>query len=322
GWVAVSSMSQENHHDHTQGESHQSDIESVLRLAFGRVVPTTPIPVVPGQSKRMMAFALHDRRLPDRVLLRRYSPHEQASAFRAFTVMQALHSQNFLVPTVYYFGWSYHTRFLLLLLEYIDGRSEEGQAHAFFARVGTHFAETLAHLHGLPWDPLPDLAVMPFRYMFDDLARQVQRLSTKELNIVFYWLMGQIKHIREQQHTVVHGNYTLPNVLADGTEIAAVLGWERAMLADPRIDVGYASAVLGVYGAALSDQFIDAYQSVAGPVADLAFWEVFGALRLLSTIIHRLSLAHVSQVHTLQNHAWPIWEGLLNFVEARTGLEL
>jgi len=303
-------------------EVFESDIACILRLAFGRAVPTTPIAISPGTSERMSAFALHDSRLPPRVALLRYSPQQQARAFRTFTVMQALRSVNFPVPAVYYVGWSHYTRFVLLLREYVEGRREEGQTHAFFARVGEHFAQTLAQLHLIRWDTLPDLAVLRFRFILDDLIGQVRSLQTPQLDRILDWLLERARSITEQPYTVIHGDYLLCNILADGTQVAAVLGWDNTALADPRLDVGYASAALGAYGMVLSDQFLDTYQSAAGPVQDCDFWEVFGALRLAVGMTNRLKGVQAHELDEVYTHVWPVWDGLLTFVEQRTGLAL
>ncbi len=298
-----------------------SDVLCVLRLAFGRQVDVTPLPAAVGHGERGLAYALHGEGVPPRVLLQRYSPREQVQVFRAFSVMRALRDRNFPVPDVYYLGWSYHTRYVLLLLEQVDGRGFEGQPHAFFARVGTHFAETLALLHGLTWNPLPDIAMLPFRFAFQEMIERVRQLETPQLVDILDWLVARAGRIVELPYTVTHGNYILQNVLADRTKIVAVLNWEQAVLADPRFDVGLASAVLGAHGIALSDQFLESYTAVAGPVPKILFWEIFGALRLLSRTALTLSKLPASQREAFLAQWIPAWRGLLMFVTHRTGLD-
>ncbi len=296
-----------------------SDIDCILRLAFGRSVPVNPIPLPPGQSERGLAFALHDTRLPSHVFLMRYSPQHQSRAFCAFTMMRALRGLNYCAPEVYYFGWSIHNRYIYLLVEYIEGRSIEGQPHAFFARINPSFAHTLAQLHHLTWDTLPDIGMRPLQYVFNDLTRQVIDLQTPELLKILVWLEARVDRIREQRHTVLHGDYILDNVLADYTQVVGVLGWENAVLGDPRFDIGHTSATLGAFGVALSDQFLDAYQ--AAPIKDIVFWEVLAALRLLTGIAATMAGIHASQLAAMQEQAMPVWVGLLGFVMHRTGLE-
>jgi aminoglycoside phosphotransferase (APT) family kinase protein len=298
------------------------DINCVLQLAFGRLISTTPIPLPLGQHDGGLAYALHGKGVPPRVILLRYRPRLRAQAFRAFTVMRVLRDRQFPVPDVYYMGWSYYTRYVLLLVEYVEGRSEEGMPHAFFARVGTDFAHTLARLHLLRWDPLPDLAMLPFRYAFHELAEEVRRYETPQLQEILEWLVMRVGHITELPYTLVHGNYTLQNALAERTRIIAVQGWEQAALADPRFDVGYTSAVLGSFGIALSDQFLEAYSAVAGELPDRVFWEVFSALRLLTRVARSISTLREPQRQRFLERVGPSWQGLLQFVERRSGLRL
>jgi len=294
-----------------------SEIESVLRLAFGRSAPLTAIPLAVGQAAHTLAFALDDPALPPRVLLRRYPPLHQPRGFCAFAAQQALRALHFRVPDVYYFGWSYHTRFLLLLSEYAEGRSAEGQPHPFFARVGVSFAQTLAHLHSLRWSDLPDLPVKPRGFLLESLGQAAETLGNPELRGILDWLEARAPSVPELPHTVTHGDYTLHNVLAEGTQIAAVVGWESAALADPRLDIGFASAALATYGLPLADQFVAAYEAAAGPVADRAFWETLGALRLMTRIAQMLAQAHPADVENRVAQVWPVWENLLLYVENR-----
>lgn len=298
------------------------EIGQVLRLAFGADVPAIAVPVAPGQSERGSAYVLDGAGVPPRVVLLRYFPREQAHAFRAFTAMRELKNLNFPVPDVYYLGWSGHTHTMLMLIQDFDGRRAAGEPYPFFARVGEHFAQVLAHLHGLPWDALPDLPLLPFHYTLHELAQLVRRLETWELQQILAWLLARADALSELPRTVIHGDYTLQHVVADPPRVIAVSGWEHAAIADPRFDVGYASTVLGAYGVELSNQFLDAYQSVAGPVPDSAFWEVFSALRLLARVARTLATLRAPQRERFLALAGPAWRGLLRFVQARTGLEL
>jgi len=295
-----------------------SEIETVLQLAFGRPVPTTAIPLPVGVAAHTLAFALDDPALPPSVLLRRYPPLHQSRGFAAFTAQQALRSVNFGVPDVYYLGWSYHTRFLLVLSEYVEGRGTEGQLHAFFARVGISFAQTLAQLHGLHWSELPDLPVKPRGFLLESLASAAESLGNPELRGILSWLEARALSAPEHPQTVIHGDYTLHNVVAEGTKVTSVLGWESAALGDPRLDVGYASASLAAYGLPLADQFIQAYEAAAGSIADCVFWETLGALRLMTRIAQALAQTHPAEIDDRVTQVWPVWENLLIFVENRT----
>lgn len=294
----------------------------VLRLAFGQPVAATPVPVAAGASDIGQVFALHGAQVPEQVILRRYLPARQGQALRAFRVMRALRALHFPVPEVYYVGWGWHDQDTLLLTEWVPGRRVAGQPYAFFARVGEDFAYTLARLHALPWDSLQDLPLTPLRYAFGELAHLVRRLETWELQEILDWLEAHLGGIEELPRVIVHGGYSLECAIAQPPRIVAVEGWEHTVIADPRFDIGFASAMLGAYGVALSDQFLAAYQAAAGPLPDLPFWEVFGALRLLARVARSLSTLRAEQRERFLAQAFPYWQGLLALVEARTGLQL
>ncbi len=298
------------------------DLAHILRLAFGRSVTAVPMPVASGHSDSGMAFALHGRRIPPYVQLLRYPSRQQIWAYRAFAAMQALRERDFPVPDVYYMGWSRHSDSVMLLIELVEGRTESGNPHAFFARIGPDFAFTLARLHQLEWPKRPDLPVTPLRYALEELGGIVHQLDNWQLVEIHSWLWTQLEYVQEQPYVLIHGDYTLQNVIAEGVLVKTVLGWDQAVVADPRFDVGYASAVLGSHGSALSTQFLESYITAAGPVEDSAFWEVLGALRLLVRVGRTLSTLRAPQRDRFLAQAGPAWTGLLTFVAERIRRQL
>ena len=223
------------------------------------------------------------------------------------------------MPAVYYLGWSQYDDHTLLLAERVAGWRVAGQPHAFFARAGTDFAHTLARLHALPWDSLPDLPVTPLRYAFGELARLVRRLETWERrdSRLADPARGCGRELRAPSRTAVHAG----RAVAQPPRIVAIEGWEHAVLADPRFDIGFISAMLGAYGVALSDQFRRLTRQRRGR-ADLVFWEVFSALRLLARVGRSLSTLRAEQRERFLARAFPYWQGLLALVQARTRVGL
>lgn len=300
----------------------RDEAADLLRHVFGPEIHAVPMAVTQGQGERDKAFALYGVNVPRYVLLRRYPGRDFHLAFRAFTALQALCQPQFPVPKVFYLGWHHRTGEMRLLLDHVVGATEAGQPVPFFTRVAAHFAHTLAYLHQITWNLLPDLPVMSLRLMVREHAAHIHHLDNWQLHQVLEWLRARVPLVEEQPRTVIHGDYTLRNVIASGTQILRVVGWERAMIADSRLDVGYTSAALGSYGAAFSDQFLEAYQLTAGPVADHDFWEVAGAMRLLVRLGVRLSMLRSPQYEESAGDIEPTWTALLSFVESRTGLTL
>jgi aminoglycoside phosphotransferase (APT) family kinase protein len=120
--------------------------------------------------------------------------------------------------------------------------------------VGERLVDTLADIHAVDHDAV-GLAAGDFGYPAGYLERQVETF-TEQLD----WFLPtteqdrEVPHIREvgewladnvpeaTDHTLVHGDYKLDNVMfAPGTppEIAGVLDWELATLGDPLADLGW-----------------------------------------------------------------------------------
>lgn len=299
----------------------EPELACVLRLAFGEVVPAVPLALPPGRRERGQAFRLYGGGgLPPGVILLHYPAHEQTAAFRAFTVTRALYERRFPVPETYYLGWSHHTQYVMLLTALVEGRGEDGDTPGFFARAGADFARTLARLHLLRWETPPDLPLTPLHFAVHELGMTVRRLENWHLHQLYGWIMARLDRVSEHPRVVIHGDYRLQNiVLAENGRVAAVQGWEQAAIADPRFDVGYASAVLGAHDPALSERFLAAYSAAAGPVIDGDFWDALGALRLLVRVVRTVSSLYAPQRDRFLARVGPAWQGLLAFVERRCG---
>lgn len=303
-----------------------AEIASILHMAFGQPIRAIPIPVPSGYGQRGMAFRLDagaaNPQVPPYVMLLRYLPQVHNEALRVFLVLRALHEQGYCAPQPYFLGWTQRQSHVGLLVNYIQGRNTGGNPHPFFMRVGPDFARALAWLHSLRWSALPDLPVLPLSHVMDDLHKRIRALGTPELNQILDWLLQLVTRISTGHQTIIHGDYRLEHVIAQGAQVGLIYGWENAMLADPRFDVGYASATLSAYSIALSNQFIEGYTAHAGPVEDLVFWETLNALRILTRVATSLSRLPAPQRTRFLQRMNPFWQGVLAFVESRTGLPL
>jgi len=147
-----------------------------------------------------------------------------------------------------------------VLLERLDGdvlRTSEPERFATADHrrtVGEELVDTLAEVHAVDHEAI-GLAEGEFGYPEGYLERQVETF-TEQLE----WFLPtteqdrEVPHIREvgewladnvpdeADHTLVHGDYKLDNVMfAPGTppEITGVLDWELATLGDPLADLGW-----------------------------------------------------------------------------------
>jgi aminoglycoside phosphotransferase (APT) family kinase protein len=77
-----------------------------------------------------------------------------------------------------------------------------------------------------------------------------------------------------------HGDLHLGNTLWSRGRLTGVIDWEVASLESPGFDVAYTQLDLALMeGPELADRYVAAYEAVAGPVADLARWQIVAAAR-------------------------------------------
>ncbi|MFC7228758.1 phosphotransferase family protein [Salinirubellus salinus] len=147
-----------------------------------------------------------------------------------------------------------------VLMERLDGdvlRAEEPDRFATAAHrraVGERLVETLADVHAVDYEAI-GLEAGTFGYPDGYLERQVENF-TEQLE----WLLPtteqdrEVPHLREvgdwlaenlpeeSDHTLVHGDYKLDNLMFEsGTPptVAGVLDWELSTLGDPLADLGW-----------------------------------------------------------------------------------
>jgi aminoglycoside phosphotransferase (APT) family kinase protein len=96
------------------------------------------------------------------------------------------------------------------------------------------------------------------------------------------WIKQNAPDLHEGDMVVVHGDYRFGNFLWQGTKIAAVIDWERAMLGDPMADLAFICMPLSrrvhpeLMGKALPfDTLVNRYESASGRSVDvrrIQFW--------------------------------------------------
>ena len=99
------------------------------------------------------------------------------------------------------------------------------------------------------------------------------------------WLKRHAPAYREDEMVVVHGDYRFGNFLWQGTTLAAVLDWERAMLGPPMQDLGFMCMPLSrreepkIMAKAISfDALAARYESAAGRPVDLPMLQYYAVL--------------------------------------------
>lgn len=300
-----------------------AELGCVLQRAFGYIPSVDLIPVPRGTSDRRRAFAFRDPELPPAVLLLRYPREEMFAALRAFHVLQALQGVVFhAAPQVFYMSWEHFEGEVLLMLEYVFGRSVEGHPVAFFARTGTDFAATLAQLHQIPWPTMPELPRVSFMDVLRTLGAQVQALGVLPLRELFRRLWEWAPEIWERPYCVIHGRYTLESVVSLQTRVVAVYDWEQAALADARLDFGYACAQLSAHRLQMAEAFIDVYTREAGPLQDARFWIALGGLRVLVELTEAIRALPGPNHAALRQELGVQWRNVFAFASEQAGLAL
>ncbi|KAF0958171.1 phosphotransferase family protein [Rhodococcus sp. T7] len=98
--------------------------------------------------------------------------------------------------------------------------------------------------------------------------------------------------------TLVHGDYRLGNILARGTEPAALIDWEIWSLGDPRVELGWFlvfadGANFPGVGRAVpnlpsADELIDLYTGDAPALPDMNWFNALGRLKMAAIMGHNL----------------------------------
>lgn len=99
------------------------------------------------------------------------------------------------------------------------------------------------------------------------------------------WIKENAPDIDEDDMVVIHGDYRFGNFLWQGTKIAAVVDWERAMLGDPMADLAFICMPLSrrlqpelMGKALLYPQLVERYEQATGRSVDIRriqYWGVF-----------------------------------------------
>jgi aminoglycoside phosphotransferase (APT) family kinase protein len=139
-------------------------------------------------------------------------------------------------------------------------------------------AAALASLHSLE-PPAVDLGGEPVLGPQDEIDRWSRTLGTVDQALVPGWreVSASLKSVLPTpiSPAIVHGDFRLGNLLADGEHISAVIDWEIWSISDPRIDVGWF-----LINSDPATYQRDTGYSVAAPSAEeltAVYCEVFGA---------------------------------------------
>ena len=238
-------------------------------------------------SARPLALGRHDLLLlevtragrPVKLVLRTYrhwitwwSEHDTDKAAREATALRQARHAGLPAPAVYAAGadWA--------LVDWIDGepladREPVGTPAVQGAR---RLAEALAGLHAVPPPdgpfprPSPSAVTETIRWWSDRIGNE--RLAQAIRRVVAP---------AEMRPAFIQGDPNRTNVLVNADhQVAALIDWEDAAVADPRLDVCRAASSLARRDPRLARAFLAAYEAACGePIADLAQWQALLAVQ-------------------------------------------
>ncbi len=142
-------------------------------------------------------------------------------------------------------------------------------------------AEQLAKLHLTVPARHPFIPVISAGNCIKQIQTRVQHVGNEELHRCFQGALKQLQHQVEYPDVLLHGGFSLDNVLIQNENVRTVTNWEHAAIGDLRWDV--ANTSLGLQrekDRSLANRFIARYVQLIGEtVKDLNFWEGLTALR-------------------------------------------
>jgi aminoglycoside phosphotransferase (APT) family kinase protein len=207
-------------------------------------------PLAGGASSLTFAGKSGDRRVVVKVAPPGVPPVAHRDVLRQARIIRALGPTPVPVPQLLFEdpGDPPHVP-PLFVMSFLDGVSSEplfddsdGGPEDIVGDRFRNAAATLAQLHSL--DPgAVGLAVESGAGPLDEVERWCHTLETVDPALAPGW-RNVADALRTSAPTalppaIVHGDFRLGNLLADGSRIAAVIDWEIWSIGDPRIDAGW-----------------------------------------------------------------------------------
>ncbi|MGU3432471.1 phosphotransferase family protein [Actinomycetes bacterium M1A6_2h] len=161
-------------------------------------------------------------------------------------------------------------------------------------------AEVLPRLHRVPLESIPGITE-PLDPR-DELARWARTLGAVPPELVLgadrllALLEADVPDAIEP--TLVHGDYRLGNIIADGIEPVALIDWEIWSAGDPRVELGWFLVFADgtnfpgvgreVPGLPRSEELVDLYSRTGPALPDLTWFDALGRLKMAAIMGHNL----------------------------------
>ena len=234
-------------------------------------------------------------------------------AANEFRVLQVLGSRGVVVPTPYYMDLSCDVLPKpYMVLEYIEGQPDFTRANG--TDMAAQIARQLANIHRIGGSTL-DLSFLPqSRETFSErFGKQMSRadVTAQEWRIAER-LRAVWPGLRQDQGTLLHGDFWPGNVLWRDGRLVAVIDWEDAKLGNPLEDVAITRFdTLFIYGLDAMNEFTRTYQANSSiDMHHLPYWDLYAALRAASGISdwaegwEELGRADITEQSIRDAHSW------------------
>ncbi|KQU39082.1 MULTISPECIES: phosphotransferase family protein [unclassified Rhodococcus (in: high G+C Gram-positive bacteria)] len=161
-------------------------------------------------------------------------------------------------------------------------------------------AAVLPELHAVDHRAVPDAG--PTLSPGDELARWARTLGAVPPELVeggdrLLSLLGA-RVPDAVSSTLVHGDYRLGNLIADGTEPVALIDWEIWSVGDPRVELGwflvfadgdnFPGVGRSVPGLPSADELVEIYAGAGRDLPDLPWFDALGRLKMAAIMGHNL----------------------------------
>jgi aminoglycoside phosphotransferase (APT) family kinase protein len=178
------------------------------------------------------------------------APTLSRDVLRQARLMKALHDHAVAVPEVLWEdGGDPPEVPPLFVMSFVDGTSLEplydldgDEDEAVVAERMGNAARELAALHAIH-PAVVGLGDEPCVGLEEEVDRWCRLLETVDPALAPGWEAVAAALLKSEvatvQDAVVHGDFRLGNLLADGVDITAIIDWEIWAVGDPRIDVGW-----------------------------------------------------------------------------------
>jgi len=278
---------------------YKSERQDLRNISISKVCPLSD-----KASHEMYSFKLKYsdgvRRYSEESVIRMYPNQEDSINMcqREFKIMKCLTNTDIPVPFPHFMQLDsklFGVPFLIMEKKYGKNLLEESNScsQQEFLSYLEKYVKLLVDLHSLDFKKagLDFIAFSNPPYGYADIClgeikQMVETVNSEYIKDVYDWLVNQRNNVACRHYVFIHGNYKPNKVIVKDGKIVALIDWEKARIADPVSELGWASfwlKILGEYsiwdGNEIREFFLQKYQDLTHiSLRNLSFYEIRAAL--------------------------------------------